>query len=147
MWEKAVYQTPYRCRWRIQKGISFRITRGNVHDSKKFCPMIKEASQKYRIDKVYADKAHDDWHYLRSKPQLLQKFALPWLKLLHLEHWCWLLESSSKLWRKPFIMISRVSKSCWVRSSISSILFFITVLVLSSSNNNTTLVNKSSFVE
>ena len=40
--------------------VSFRITRGNVHDAKKFCPLVREAAQKYNIDKVYADKAHDN---------------------------------------------------------------------------------------
>lgn len=39
---------------------SFRITRGNVHDAKKFCPLVRESSKKYSIDKVYADKAHDN---------------------------------------------------------------------------------------
>jgi hypothetical protein len=43
-----------------KKIISFRITKGNVHDSKKFCPMIREVSKEYDIDKVYADKAHDN---------------------------------------------------------------------------------------
>jgi transposase len=37
-------------------------TRGNVHDSKKFSPMIREVSEEYSIDKVYADKAHDNQH-------------------------------------------------------------------------------------
>jgi Transposase DDE domain len=40
--------------------VSFRITRGNVHDAKKFCPLVRESSKKYNIDKVYADKAHDN---------------------------------------------------------------------------------------
>jgi len=31
-----------------------------IHDSKKFSPMIKEVSEGYDIDKVYADKAHDN---------------------------------------------------------------------------------------
>ena len=31
-----------------------------IHDSKKFSPMIKEVSEQYDIDKVYADKAHDN---------------------------------------------------------------------------------------
>ena len=31
-----------------------------IHDSKKFSPMIKEVSEEYDIDKVYADKAHDN---------------------------------------------------------------------------------------
>ena len=31
-----------------------------MHDSKKFSPMIKEVSEGYDIDKVYADKAHDN---------------------------------------------------------------------------------------
>jgi Transposase DDE domain len=43
-----------------KKVISFRITRGNVHDAKKFCPLVRESSKKYNIDKVYADKAHDN---------------------------------------------------------------------------------------
>ena len=31
-----------------------------IHDSKKFSPMIREAYGEYDIDKVYADKAHDN---------------------------------------------------------------------------------------
>ena len=31
-----------------------------IHDSKKFSPMIKEVSEQYDIDKVYADKADDN---------------------------------------------------------------------------------------
>ena len=31
-----------------------------MHDSKKFCPLVKEAPQSYNIDMVYADKAHDN---------------------------------------------------------------------------------------
>jgi hypothetical protein len=30
-----------------------------VHDSKKFCPLVREvAAEKYDIEKLYADKAH-----------------------------------------------------------------------------------------
>src|SRR6478609_2892612 len=43
-----------------KKVVSFRVTKGNIHDSKKFNPMIKEVSEQYNIDKVYADKAHDN---------------------------------------------------------------------------------------
>lgn len=43
-----------------KKVVSFRVTKGNVHDSKKFSPMIREVSEQYDIDKVYADKAHDN---------------------------------------------------------------------------------------
>jgi hypothetical protein len=32
-----------------KKIISFRVTKGNVHDSRKFCPMVTESSKKYRI--------------------------------------------------------------------------------------------------
>lgn len=39
--------------------VSFRITRENVHDTKKFCPLASEAAEKYNIDNVYADKGHD----------------------------------------------------------------------------------------
>jgi hypothetical protein len=43
-----------------EKIISFRVTKGNVHDSKKFSPIVREVSEGYDIDKVYADKAHDN---------------------------------------------------------------------------------------
>lgn len=39
-----------------KKVVSFRVTKGNIHDSKKFSPMIREVSEQYDIDKVYADK-------------------------------------------------------------------------------------------
>jgi hypothetical protein len=39
--------------------VSFRITKGTVHDSKKFRPMIKEISKNNTITKAYADKAYD----------------------------------------------------------------------------------------
>jgi hypothetical protein len=41
------------------KVISFRITKGNVHDMKKFRPLVKEAAENFDIDKAYADKAHN----------------------------------------------------------------------------------------
>lgn len=43
-----------------KKVVSFRITRGNVHDTKKFCPLVRESSKKCNINRVYADKAHDN---------------------------------------------------------------------------------------
>jgi hypothetical protein len=43
-----------------KKVISFRITKGNVHDTKKFGPLVKEAAEKCHIDKVHADKAYDN---------------------------------------------------------------------------------------
>jgi hypothetical protein len=43
-----------------KKIVSFKITKGNVHDTKKFGPLIKEAAEKYDIDKVHADKAYDN---------------------------------------------------------------------------------------
>jgi hypothetical protein len=43
-----------------KKVVSFRITKGNVHDTKKFGPLVKEAAEKYDIDKVHADKAYDN---------------------------------------------------------------------------------------
>lgn len=42
-----------------QQIISFRVTKGTVHDTKKFVPMIKEISKHHRIAKTYADKAYD----------------------------------------------------------------------------------------
>ena len=44
-----------------KKVISFRITKGNdLHDTKKFAPLTKEAAEKYDIHKVHADKAYDN---------------------------------------------------------------------------------------
>ena len=43
-----------------EKIVSFRVTKGNVHDSKKLGPMIKEVADEYDIDKVYGDRAHDN---------------------------------------------------------------------------------------
>jgi Transposase DDE domain len=43
-----------------KKVVSFRITKGNVHDAKKFGPLVKEAAEKYDIDKIHADKAYDN---------------------------------------------------------------------------------------
>lgn len=42
------------------KIISFRVTKGNIHDSKKLGPMIKEVAEEHNIDKVYGDRAHDN---------------------------------------------------------------------------------------
>ncbi len=42
------------------KIISFRVTKGNVHDSKKLGPMIKEVTEEYDIDMIYGDRAHDN---------------------------------------------------------------------------------------
>src|SRR5712691_5489222 len=43
-----------------KKVVSFRITKGTVHDAKKFCPLVREAAEKYDIEKLHADKAHDN---------------------------------------------------------------------------------------
>ena len=43
-----------------KKVVSFRITKGNVHDAKKFGPLVKEAAEKYDIDTVHTDKAYDN---------------------------------------------------------------------------------------
>ena len=40
--------------------MSFRITKGNVHDTKQFGPLIKKSAKKHDIDKVYGDKNYDD---------------------------------------------------------------------------------------
>jgi DDE family transposase len=41
--------------------VSFRITKGNVHDTTKFGPLIKESAKRHGIvDKVYGDKAYDN---------------------------------------------------------------------------------------
>ncbi|HET7284699.1 MAG TPA: transposase [Nitrososphaeraceae archaeon] len=43
-----------------KKVISFRITKGNVHDTRKFGPLVKKAAEKHEINKIYADKAYDN---------------------------------------------------------------------------------------
>lgn len=43
-----------------KKVVSFRITKGNVHDTKKFGPLIKESAKRHDVDKVYGDKAYDN---------------------------------------------------------------------------------------
>jgi hypothetical protein len=43
-----------------KKIMSFRVTKGNLHDSKKLGPMIREVTKECVIDKVYGDKAHDN---------------------------------------------------------------------------------------
>jgi hypothetical protein len=61
-----------------KKVVSFRITKGNVHDTKKFGPLVKEAASKYDLDKVYGDKAHDN----RNNFNILDKInAEPAIKI------------------------------------------------------------------
>ena len=43
-----------------KKVVSFRITKGNVHDTKKFGPLVKESAKRHDVDKVYGDKAYDN---------------------------------------------------------------------------------------
>jgi hypothetical protein len=43
-----------------KKVVSFRITKGNIHDTKKFSPLVREATEKYDIKKLHAYKAHDN---------------------------------------------------------------------------------------
>ena len=62
-----------------KKVVSFRITKVNVHDTKKFGPLVKEAvASKYDIDKVYGDKAYDN----RNNFNILDKInAEPAIKI------------------------------------------------------------------
>lgn len=61
-WEKGVYQAAYiSVDEESKKIVSFRITKGNVHDTKKkFGQLVKESAKKYDIGKVYGDKAYDN---------------------------------------------------------------------------------------
>jgi hypothetical protein len=43
-----------------KKIVSFRITKGNVHDTKKFGQLVKESAKRHDIVKVYGDKAYDN---------------------------------------------------------------------------------------
>jgi len=41
--------------------VSFRITKGNIYDTKKFGQLMKESARRFSIDKVYGDdKAYDN---------------------------------------------------------------------------------------
>ena len=61
-----------------KKVVSFRITKGDVHDTKKFGLLVKEAASKYDIDKVYGDKAYDN----RNNFNILDKInAEPAIKI------------------------------------------------------------------
>lgn len=40
--------------------MSFRITKGNVHDTNQFGTLVKEAAKRHDIDKAYRDKAYDN---------------------------------------------------------------------------------------
>jgi hypothetical protein len=40
--------------------VSFRITKGNVHDTTKFGALVKDSAERHDIDKVYGDKANDN---------------------------------------------------------------------------------------
>jgi hypothetical protein len=42
-----------------KKIVSFKITKGNVHDTKKFGQLVKKAAKKYDIDKVYVETKHN----------------------------------------------------------------------------------------
>ena len=42
------------------KVVSFRITKGNIHDTKKFGDLVKDSAKKHHIDKAYGDKAYDN---------------------------------------------------------------------------------------
>ena len=44
---------------KLKQIISFRVTKGTIHDTKKFVSMIKEISKHHKIAKTYADKAYD----------------------------------------------------------------------------------------
>jgi hypothetical protein len=41
-----------------KKIVSFRITKGNVHDTKKFGQLVKESAKRHYIDKVYVETKH-----------------------------------------------------------------------------------------
>jgi hypothetical protein len=43
-----------------KKVVSFRITKENVHDTKKFGDLVKDSAKRHDIDKVYGDKAYDN---------------------------------------------------------------------------------------
>jgi hypothetical protein len=39
-----------------KKVVSFRITKGNIHDTKKFGHLVKESANRHSVEKVYGDK-------------------------------------------------------------------------------------------
>ena len=60
-----------------KKVVSFRITKGNVHETKKFGPLVKESAKRHDIDKMYG-LGYDGWkqHKIQVEDGL-QKLSFP----------------------------------------------------------------------
>lgn len=43
-----------------EKVVSFRITKGNVHDTKQFGALVRDSAKNHHVEKVYGDKAYDN---------------------------------------------------------------------------------------
>ena len=41
-----------------EKVVSFRITKGNVHDTKQIGPLLKESAKRHDIDNVYGNRTN-----------------------------------------------------------------------------------------
>jgi hypothetical protein len=65
--------------------VSSRITKGNVHDAKRFYPLVREAAEKYDIEKLYADKAHDNRRNFNLLDQLDVEPAIEIRNNMHLQ--------------------------------------------------------------
>ncbi|MDP9287624.1 MAG: transposase [Thermoproteota archaeon] len=63
---------------KTKKIVSFRITKGNLHDSKKFVPLVRETFERCsNIENVYADNAHDN----RKNFNLLEYLIQPAIEI------------------------------------------------------------------
>jgi len=43
-----------------EKVVSFRITKGNVHDTRQFGALVRDSAKNHHVEKVYGDKAYDN---------------------------------------------------------------------------------------
>jgi hypothetical protein len=43
-----------------EKVVSFRITKGNIHDTKQFGALVRDSADNHHVEKVYGDKAYDN---------------------------------------------------------------------------------------
>ena len=122
--EKGVYQLHIAADAKSKKVVSFRITRGNVHDAKKFCPLVRESSKKYNIDKVYADKAHDN----RRNFNLLERLDVE--PVIAIRNNATTRERGCQLRREEVLLIKKLGYQRWKqikdvgRRWIAEIVFF-----------------------
>ena len=93
-----------------KKVVSFRITKGNVHDAERFYPLVKEAAEKYDIERLYADKAHDN----RRNFNLLDQLDVE--PVIQIRNNASTRARACQLRRKEVLLIKRLGYEGWKRT-------------------------------